>query len=380
MTSRIVVFKGSKKDFNNLLQQDIAEYVEKTPFMEVIQLYNARLRPNESGVRDNALGVKVGLECCVVNAEDYGSVLEHVLVNFVNILTLNHDIELVYVHNPPNKVLKSLESRYSDEDIIEYKNTEYECLSRLKLQEVYKSLNKQILGQESCKKQLLGGLYRTMTSNTIKPAVFLMYGPSGVGKTETAKCLSFALGGEVQRIQFSMMQSTEAYNYVFGSEHSKGSLAKDLFLRETNVVLIDEFDKVSPVFYNAFYELFDDGVFRDTHYNITLENTIILCTSNFDSEMQIKEVLGPAMFSRINSCVPYEALDNSQKEVLVDKWYSEVLESLQEDEKSFIEASTIRSWFLSNVGRFDNIRTLKIKLENAVYEKLVEEFILHQSE
>ena len=54
----------------------------------------------------------------------------------------------------------------------------------------------------------------------------MLYGPSGVGKTESAKSISKTMGGELLRIQFSMMQTAEAYNYVFGAEHSKGSFAR----------------------------------------------------------------------------------------------------------------------------------------------------------
>lgn len=60
------------------------------------------------------------------------------------------------------------------------------------------------------------------------------------------KSISKTMGGELLRIQFSMMQTTEAYNYVFGAEHSKGSFARDMMARESNVILIDEFDKVNP--------------------------------------------------------------------------------------------------------------------------------------
>ncbi|WP_243114907.1 AAA family ATPase [Faecalibacterium prausnitzii] len=82
----------------------------------------------------------------------------------------------------------------------------------------------------------------------------MLYGPSGVGKTESAKSISKSLGGELLRIQFSMMQTSEAYDYVFGAEHSKSSFARDMMGRESNVILIDEFDKVNPALYNAFYE------------------------------------------------------------------------------------------------------------------------------
>lgn len=44
------------------------------PFMELIQHYNARLRPNESGVRESALSRNIDVDNCVVRADDYGSV------------------------------------------------------------------------------------------------------------------------------------------------------------------------------------------------------------------------------------------------------------------------------------------------------------------
>lgn len=56
-----------------------------------------------------------------------------------------------------------------------------------------------------------------------------------------------------------MMQNQESIDYIFGADHSKNSFARDMLGRESNVILIDEFDKVNPHFYNAFYELFDEG-------------------------------------------------------------------------------------------------------------------------
>ena len=58
-------------------------------------------------------------------------------------------------------------------------------------------------------------MYRLITKTNNKPVVLMLYGPSGVGKTESAKSISKTMGGELLRIQFSMMQTTEAYNYVF---------------------------------------------------------------------------------------------------------------------------------------------------------------------
>lgn len=219
MTDRIVIFYGSKKDFEELVATETSKEQVTIPFMELIQHYNARLRPNESGVRESALSRNIDVDNCVVRADDYGSVLEHVLSNFVNVVTLNHDIGTLFVHNPPRKVRDSLRSAYGDD--IEYLGTQYPDLSREKLKEVYSNIEKDILGQSNCKKQIISGMYRLIAKANNKPVVLMLYGPSGVGKTESAKSISKTMGGELLRIQFSMMQTTEAYNYVFGAEHSK---------------------------------------------------------------------------------------------------------------------------------------------------------------
>lgn len=378
MTDRIIIFNGSKKDFEELISRETNDEEVTIPFMELIQQYNARLRPNDSGVRESAFSNMIDVDNCIVRADDYGSVLEHVLSNFVNIVTLNHDIGTLFVHNPPRKVKDSLRSVYGDE--IEYQATEYKELSREKLKEVYENIETDILGQNNCKKQIISGMYRLITKKDNKPVVLMLYGPSGVGKTESAKSISRTMGGDLLRIQFSMMQTTEAYNYVFGAEHSKGSLAKDMIARESNIILIDEFDKVNPAFYNAFYELFDEGHYVDTNYDVDLGQVVFLLTSNFGSEEEIKSVLGPAMFSRIGCCIAYEELSIEQKQTIVRNWYESILSSLKEDEKDVVQKTDILDWFVKNVDRYDNIRILKTKLENAIFDKLTDTFVIYCNE
>ena len=374
MIDNIVIFYGSKKDYEELIAKRTNEAQITIQFMELIQHYNARLRPSESGVKESALNDRLEVDNCVVKADDYGSVLEHVLSNFANIVSLNYDIGTLFIHNPPRKVRDSLRSIYGNE--IEYAKTEYPKLSRTKLKEIYSNLEKVILGQNDCKKQIISGIYRLITKTNNKPVVLMFYGPSGVGKTESAKSISKTMGGELLRIQFSMMQTSEAYNYVFGAEHSKGSFARDMLTRESNVILIDEFDKVNPMFYNAFYELFDEGRYVDTNYDVYLGQTIFLLTTNFSSEKEIKNVLGPAMFSRIGCCVAYEELSTEQKQSIIRNWYETTLSTLEVDEKKLIQTTDILDWFIKNAERYDNIRILKIKLENAIFDKLAEVFIM----
>ena len=50
---------------------------------------------------------------------------------------------------------------------------------------------------------------------------------------------------------------------------------------------------------------------------------------------------------------------------------------LQDDEKEIIQSTDILDWFQKNAERYDNIRLLKTKLENAIFDKLAESFVLH---
>ena len=82
------------------------------------------------------------------------------------------------------------------------------------------------------------------------------------------------------------------------------------------------------------------------------------------------------MFSRIGCCIEYKELSTEQKQIIVSSWYDELIATLREDEQEVIATTDIRSWFLKNAERYDNIRILKTKMENAFFDKLVETFII----
>lgn len=368
MNKNIYVFTGSKKDFEQFMSERIAADEDVTYFMELIKDYNANLRQQHAYMH----GV-IDVENLIVAADDYASVFEHVIQNFINIVTTNHDVSNTYLHNPPKRVLEAINVSYRDN--VQYFGTEYTNIDIIKLREIAKEINTKIIGQGLAKRNIISNMYKLCNQSHSKPVVLLLLGDSGIGKTETAKVISSTLGGNLLRIQFSMMQTVEGYNYIFGAEHSKSSFAKDLLARETNIVLIDEFDKVNPVFYSAFYQLFDEGIFEDTNYKVDVSRCVFLCTSNFMTEKEIIERIGMPVFSRFDGMIKYEYLSDGEKVRFLDKIYEEYIKNCSTDEGKVIEQSDIYEWHKKNISRFKNLRIIRSRLEKAINDLLIEEMI-----
>lgn len=80
----------------------------------------------------------------------------------------------------------------------------------------------------------------------------------------------------------------------------------------------------------------------------------------------------------IGCCIEYEDLSIEQKQAIIENWYETLISTLQEDEQAVIYSTNILKWFKENADRYDNIRILKTKLENAIFEKLSDEFIINK--
>lgn len=369
MADKVFVFFGPRKEFDRIVSEGTSNDAATAGFLDAIRIYNARIRASDLASHNTIRNLPDHIDSCIVHADDFGSVLSHVLASFSTILDNTFDIGTLYVQNPPKRAFDSILASHS-ESTVKVERYSYREISKDMLPEIYEMLQDAILGQEESKKTLIAGLYRLSVMQDDRPTVVLLYGPSGVGKTETARCLAEAMGGSLTRIQFSMMQTTEAYEYLFGAEHSKASFARDLLARESNVILIDEFDKVNPRLYNMFYQLFDEGKYVDTNYNVDMRNALFILTSNFPSEFAASKALEPAMFSRISVCVKFSDLQPVEKATIATRHYNKVIAMLDKEDRAVINASGILSWFTAHAGEYNNMRTMKNKIEKAVFLKL----------
>ncbi len=124
--------------------------------------------------------------------------------------------------------------------------------------------------------------------------VFLLLGPSGIGKTETAHALADLLyGGEKNMIRVNMSEFQEAHT-VSGLKGSPpgyvgfgqgGVLTEAVRRTPYSVVLLDEVEKAHPDVMELFYQVFDKGIMEDAEgLEIDFKNTIILLTSNLGTD------------------------------------------------------------------------------------------------
>ncbi|ELA93093.1 ATP-dependent Clp protease ATP-binding subunit [Enterococcus faecium] len=368
--NKIVFFEGSKRDFNSYIENhEIEEY---TPFMELIRQYNEKIRANDTfAVNEIGEDNRDFIENVVIYSDDFASVTDHVITNFPNIVILGHDIENLYIQNPPKRVKYSLEVEF--DNIIKYRQSNYYEAGTEDIIQFYKELkNSNVIGQEEAKKKTCVGLYKAAVLKKNQPLVLLYYGPSGVGKTELAKKISSFYDGKLTRIQFSMMQTEEAIKYIFGDSHGKPSLARDLLSRETNIVLIDEFDKVSPSLYNVFYQMFDEGEFEDINYKVDVSNCVFILTSNFNNEKHIAEVLGFPIFSRIDTKIKFKQLTNEELTLVIEEVFDNIYQKISIKDKKLIDEAELKVNYLKSVEIFKNIRMLDKFIENDIFNVLFE--------
>lgn len=160
------------------------------------------------------------------------------------------------------------------------------------------TLNKRVIGQPRGLEMIAKRIQtsRAKFDNPNKPiGVFMLAGPSGVGKTETALALAETLyGGERNVVTINMSEFQEAHTvstlkgappgYVGYGEG--GVLTEAVRRRPHSVVLLDEVEKAHPDVHEIFFQVFDKGVMEDGEGRlIDFKNTLILLTSNVGSDL-----------------------------------------------------------------------------------------------
>jgi ATP-dependent Clp protease ATP-binding subunit ClpC len=211
-------------------------------------------------------------------------------------------------------------------------------------------IHKRIIDQEEAVSAIAEAIRRIRGGlvSKDKPISFLFLGPTGVGKTETAKALaSIYFKGEDKMIRLDMSeyQDTDGVKRLLGSVpgegDEKGELTEKVYDNPFSLVLLDEFEKANPKIMDLFLQVLDDGRLTDNKgKTVSFSDTIIIATSNAASEfirekvkegqkvdknfqevlyefLQSKGILKPELLNRFDSIIVFKPLGKNEVSEIV---------------------------------------------------------------
>ena len=224
-----------------------------------------------------------------------------------------------------------------------------------KLLRLENELSNSIVGQSEAISALSNALRRSRAglNDPKKPlGSFLFIGPTGVGKTELARCLtSFLFNDEsaMVRIDMSEYQERHSISRLIGSppgyigHEEGGQLTEAIRQKPYSIVLLDEIEKANPDVFNVLLQVLDDGHLRDSKgRQINFKNCIVIMTSNIGSELllegkiqeELNEILEdsfkPEFINRIDEIIAFKPLEKKDLKAIVKLQLSEIIKQLDQ--------------------------------------------------
>ena len=249
-------------------------------------------------------------------------------------------------------------------------------------------LYSKIIQQDEAVNKLSSALRRSflLIGKRKKPlASFLFLGPTGVGKTETAKAISQVFfteqsnSNEFQQIstnfryllRFDMSEYQSKYDIpkLIGDINSPGLLTKTIREQSYGVLLLDEIEKADKDMLNIFLTIIDEGYFTDgMGKKVDCKNLIIIATSNAKDE----NVFSPEFLNRFDGIIRFESLNQESIGILTKK----IIERISIDifklykVKIFVSEKTInlvsKKGFDPKYGARNLERTIRDEIEDKV--------------
>ncbi|MCT7633953.1 AAA family ATPase [Aliarcobacter butzleri] len=261
----------------------------------------------------------------------------------------------------------------------------------LKVEEV---LKQDVIGQDEAIKAISRAIKRNKAglSETSRPiGSFLFLGPTGVGKTESAKTLAkFLFDDPKSLIRFDMSEYMEKHavsrlvgaapGYV-GYEEG-GQLTEAVRRKPYSVILFDEVEKAHPDVFNILLQVLDDGRLTDNKgVTVDFKNTIIILTSNIgsariieisDKEERRKAVLDelkshfrPEFLNRLDDIVIFEQLNLSAITNIVNILFNNIKKKVEEKDIKISLTQNAKE-YIAKIG-FDPVYGAR-PLKRAIYE------------
>ncbi len=197
------------------------------------------------------------------------------------------------------------------------------------LLELEADLNSAVFGQKEAIREIAETLltsYAGISSEHRPLGSFLLKGPTGVGKTETAKALAkFLFDHESSLVRFDLSEFSEKHSVAkligapagYVGYEEGGVLTEAIRRKPYSVILFDEVEKAHPDFSDILLQILDDGRLTDNKgRTINFKNTIVLLTTN---SKDIHSDFKPEVLGRLDAILTYHSIDSSVMEKLIDK-------------------------------------------------------------
>ena len=271
-----------------------------------------------------------------------------------------------------------------------------------KILHVEDELNKTVIGQSRATHAVARAIKRNkagLSDENAPIGSFLFLGPTGVGKTQTAKTLAnFLFDSEDALIRIDMSEYMEKHavsrlvgaapGYV-GYEEG-GQLTEAVRRKPYSVVLFDEVEKAHPDVFNMLLQVLDDGRLTDNKgVTVDFSNTIIILTSNIASDkimnneageeldnlvmQELKQAFKPEFLNRLDDVVIFNALGANEIVGIVDIFFNDIAKKVK-DRDITLTLSPEAKAYIAEAG-FDPVygaRPLKRALYEIVEDRLAD--------
>ena len=268
-----------------------------------------------------------------------------------------------------------------------------------------RDLKTMVFGQDKAINALAAAIKmaRSGLGNPLKPVgSFLFSGPTGVGKTEVARQLAYAMGIQLHRFDMSEYMEHHAVSRLIGAPpgyvgFDQGGLLTEAIIKQPySVLLLDEIEKAHPDIFNILLQVMDHGTLTDNNgRKADFRNVVIIMTTNAGAESlaktsmgftksiqagdeiaDIKRMFTPEFRNRLDAIISFAALDKDVILRVADKFLMQLETQLHEKKVEAIFTDALKE-FLAKDG-FDPLmgaRPMARLIQDTIRSALADELL-----